>query len=105
MANFVRTPSINVGDSAVTIFTASSNTVVIGLSIANVYGRTLPVSVWHDDSGNVTYILKNLRIGPGKTEEYMKGNKIVLQTGDTLKAETVLPNGFDIYVSVLEGLA
>jgi len=104
MANFIRTPSINVGNSPVTIFTATSNTVVIGLSIANVYGRTLPVSVWHDDSGSIAYILKNYRVGPGDTEEYMRGNKIVLQTGDTLKAETALANGFDIYVSVLEGL-
>lgn len=105
MANFVRTPSRNVGTSPVTIFTATSNTVVIGLSVANIYGRTLPVKVWHDSSGVVTYILKDLRIGPGETEEYMKGNKIVLQTGDTLKAQTVLANGFDVYVSVLEGLA
>jgi hypothetical protein len=34
----------------------------------------------------------------------MKGNKIVLEAGDLLVASTALVNGFDILVSVLEGV-
>jgi DNA polymerase-3 subunit delta' len=64
----------------------------------------LPVSVWHTVSGTNTYLLKDYRVNPGETKEVTVGNKVVLQTGDVLKAITVFDNAFDIYVSVLEDL-
>jgi hypothetical protein len=104
MPSFRRIATRNVGDTDTTIFTATSKTIVIGLNIANIYGNTLPVSVWHTVSGTNTYLLKNYRVNPGETKEVTVGNKVVLQTGDVLKAITVFDNAFDIYVSVLEDL-
>jgi len=102
MASFKSTPTRNLGTSATTIHTAISGTVVIGLNAANIYTSELPIDVWHRRSATDTYILKQRRVGPGATEELMRGNKIVLQAGDTLVASTAVANGFDILVSVLE---
>ena len=104
MSTFKSTATRNLGISPTTIYTAISGTVVIGLNAANVYASELPIDVWHVRSGNNTFILKQFRVGPGETEELMRGNKIVLQTGDTLVASTAIANGFDILVSVLEGV-
>lgn len=104
MATFRSTATRNLGDSATTIHTAVSGSVVIGLNAANIYPSELPVSVWHRRGGNNTYIIKEFRVGPGETEELMRGNKIVLETGDSLQASTAVANGFDILVSVLEGV-
>jgi hypothetical protein len=93
MATFKSTATRNLGTSPTTIHTAPSGTVVIGLSAANIYGSELPIDVW-----------QQFRVGPGETEELMRGNKIVLQAGDLLMASTAVANGFDILVSVLESV-
>lgn len=104
MSTFRSTPTRNLGISPSTIYTATTGTVVIGLNAANIYPSELPIDVWHRRSSNSTYILKQFRVGPGQTEELMRGNKIVLENGDTLVASTAVANGFDILVSVLEGV-
>jgi hypothetical protein len=104
MATFKSTATRNLGTSPTTIHTAPSGTVVIGLSAANIYGSELPIDVWHRRSSNDTKILQQFRVGPGETEELMRGNKIVLQAGDLLMASTAVANGFDILVSVLESV-
>jgi len=104
MSTFKSNATRNLGTSPTTLYTAISGTVVIGLNAANVYTSELPIDVWHKRSSNNTYILKQFRVGPGATEELMKGNKIVLETGDELVASTAIANGFDILVSVLEGV-
>lgn len=104
MATFKSTATRDLGITTLTIHTAVSNSVVIGLNAANIYSSELPINIWHRRSGDDTYIIKEYRVGPGKTEELMRGNKIVLQTGDTLRASTAVADGFDILVSVLEGV-
>jgi hypothetical protein len=104
MATFKSTATRNLGTTATTIHTALTGSVVIGLNAANIYPTELPISVWHRRGGNNTYIIKEFRVGPGKTEELMRGNKIVLEAGDTLQASTALANGFDVLVSALEGV-
>jgi hypothetical protein len=104
MSTFKSNATRNLGATPTTLYTAISGTVVIGLNAANVYATELPIDVWHKRGSNNTYILKQFRVGPGQTEELMKGNKIVLETGDELVASTAISNGFDILVSVLEGV-
>lgn len=104
MAAFKSTATRDLGQSSTTIHTAGSGTVVIGLSASNIYGSELPIDVWHRRGSNNTMILQQYRVGPGQTEELMRGNKIVLEAGDQLMASTAVANGFDILVSVLEGV-
>jgi len=104
MASFKSTATRNLGSAATTIHMAVGGTVVIGLSAANIYASELPIDIWHRRSSNNTMILQQYRVGPGQTEELMRGNKIVLETGDLLQASTAVANGFDILVSVLESV-
>lgn len=104
MATFSSTATKNLGTSQAVIFTAVSSCVIIGLNAANVYGSELPIDVIHKRGSNTVYILKQFRVGPGETQELMRGNKIVLQSGDTLEASTAVNDGFDILVSALEGV-
>lgn len=104
MADFKSTATRNLGASPTTIHTATAGTVVIGLSAVNVYGSELPIDIFHKRGSNNTYLLQQFRVGPGKTEELMRGNKIVLESGDELVAETAVADGFDILVSVLESV-
>lgn len=105
MASFKSTATRNLGTTPVAIHTATSPSVVIGLNAANIFASELPIDILHRRSSNDTYILKQFRVGPGETEELMRGNKIVLETGDQLVASTAMANGFDILVSVLEGVS
>lgn len=104
MAAFKSSATRNLGQAVTVIHTAATGTVVIGLSASNIYGSELPIDVSHKRGNNVTKILQQFRVGPGHTEELMRGNKIVLEAGDQLVASTALANGFDILVSVLEGV-
>jgi hypothetical protein len=104
MADFKSTATRDLGTSETTIHAATAGTVVIGLSAANKYGSELPIDILHKRGPNTTYILQQFRVGPGETEELMRGNKIVLESGDELVAVTAVADGFDILVSVLESV-
>lgn len=104
MAAFKSTATRNLGTAPTTIHAATSGTVVIGLSAANIYGSELPIDVSHKRGSNQTRILQQFRIGPGETKELMQGNKVVLEAGDELVASTAVADGFDILVSILESV-
>jgi hypothetical protein len=104
MADFKSTATRQIGSTPVTIHSASADTVVVGVSASNIYGSELPINIMHKRSSINTYILRDFRVGPGETKELMQGNKIVLQSGDELLAQTSLADGFDTVVSVLEGV-
>lgn len=104
MADFKSTATRSIGNTSTVIHTAISDSVVVGLASVNVYGSELPIDIIHRRGSDSTYILRQFRVGPGKSEELMKGNKIVLQAGDELLAQTSVAAGFDTMVSVLEGV-
>jgi hypothetical protein len=104
MAAFKSTATRSLGQAETVIHAATTGTVVIGLSASNINATELPIDVWHRRDSNDTMILQQYRVGPGETEELMKGNKIVLEAGDELMASTALPDGFDLLVSVLESV-
>jgi hypothetical protein len=86
--------------------------IVIGLNIANVYGSTLPISVTHTNGDTATAVVNRLRVKNGENVEVMKGNKLVLQPGDSLSAivdEDYALEGegeaFHIVASILSGVS
>jgi hypothetical protein len=86
--------------------------IVIGLNIANVYRSTLPISVVHNSANGATDIVRRKRILNGQHEEIMKGNKLVLQPGDSLSAvvdeEYALEGdaeAFHVVASILSGVS
>ena len=82
---------------------AATTTTIIGITLANISGGSINVGVGitraTDDDVSV---LKNVPIPQGSSLEVMQGNKIVLETTDTLTATSDVNGSLDISVTILE---
>jgi hypothetical protein len=94
-----------IGTTTVTLLTATQKTIVIGLTISNIYGSTIPITIKLNKPGGIsTFIAKAQRIDSGAYMDLMRGNKLVVEAGDTLTAFAGDVNAFDITISALEGV-
>ena len=95
----------NIGVTTVGIYTvpASTMTTVIGLTLANVYGGNINVTVGisrtNTDSVNV---VKNVPIPQGSSLEVMSGNKIILEANDSVTVVSDVNTSLDASLSILE---
>ena len=103
MANFGNVKSASIGTSAVTLKTVTIPTLVTGCNILNKTGSSASVSLYVTNSSTDYYIFKNKQIDGNTNVEAITGNKIVLVSGDVLKAVGNVASGFDIIVSTLDG--
>jgi len=106
MANAFRLKTKNnIGVSTVGIYTvpSSTTTTIIGLTLANTSGGSINVGVGITRSGadNVN-IVKNVPIPQGSTLEVMQGNKIIMETTDTLTVVSDTNSSLDASASILE---
>lgn len=106
MANTFRLRTkANIGVTTVGIYTvpASTMTTVIGLTLANVYGGNINVTVGisrtNTDSVNV---VKNVPIPQGSSLEVMSGNKIIMEADDILTVVSDVNTSLDASLSILE---
>ena len=107
MANtFKLKTKANVGVTTVGIYTATAPvtaTVVIGVTLANVSGSSINVGIGITrDSADDVSILKNVPLPQGSTIEYMAGNKVVLETTDTVTAVSDAANSLDVALTIME---
>lgn len=109
MANaFVRKTSRNIGTALTSVNTytvgASTQAVVIGLSVANVAnGVSVEISATLNDGSTDTYLIKNAPILPGATLVVVGGDqKVVLVTGDSIKVSSNTASSVDAVLSILE---
>ena len=87
------TSDINIGASAVTVFTSNSDDAIVGIRLANVTTSQIKVDVFvetDDINGDLNvYLIKNAPIPTGSSLELIDGgSKIVLQNGDALKVQS-----------------
>ena len=107
MANtFKLKTKANVGVTTVGIYTATAPvtaTVMIGVTLANVSGSSINVGIGitRASADNVS-ILKNVPLPQGSTIEYMAGNKVVLETTDTVTAVSDAANSLDVALTIME---
>ena len=104
MSAFSNVSATGIGTTPSTIFTATEKTVVIGCNMSNVINQIVPVSLIFNDGSNDVYIKKNFRIENGFSDEIMKGNKIVLGVGDSIKASASIDSSVDVVLSLLTGV-
>ena len=82
---------------------AATTTSVIGITLANRSGSSINVGIGvtraSEDDVN---ILKTVPIPQGSSLEVMAGNKLVLETTDTLTAISDVASSLDVSVSILE---
>lgn len=106
MANTFRLKTKNnIGVSTVGIYTvpSSTTTTIIGLTLANVSGSGINVGVGITrTSADNVIILKNVPIPQGSTLEVMQGNKIIMETTDTLTVVSDTNSSLDASASILE---
>lgn len=104
MSAFSNVSAKGIGITPSTLFTATEKTVVIGCNMSNVINQIVPVSIILNDGSNDVYIKKNFRIENGFSDEIMKGNKIVLDVGDSIKASAAIDSSVDVVLSLLTGV-
>jgi len=116
MANTFRmTNEANVTSSLEAIYTvpSSTTTIVLGIMMSNTSSGTIKGSVQlvsttatsvnsgGTNANESTYLIKDAPINNSSSLEIMAGNKIVMQTGDILKAQADT-TGMDIVISYME---
>ena len=82
---------------------AATTATVIGLSLANTITQSVSADVTVYDGANDTYLVKNVLIPKGSTLVVVGGEqKVVLETGYTVKVRSTDANSIDAVLSVLE---
>jgi len=95
--------SVGVTTENVYVVPAATTTTVIGITLANVSGSSINVGVGVTRvSEDDVKILKTVPIPQGSSLEVMSGNKLVLETTDTLTAISDVASSLDVSVSLLE---
>lgn len=94
-----------VGTQEVLAHTATEKSIVIGCSITNLLSTTVPVTIKVRNGSTDTYWAKNKRIEAGAPDELMKGNKLVLQAGESLVVSALVDSSIDVVLSILQGVS
>ena len=107
--DFERTITKDISASLVDIrATSNSDDAIVGLRLANTSASTIVADVVITDNSNtvVGYIIKNAPIPQGSSLELIDGGaKIVLQSGDKLRAKSDATNSMDVVVSVVDEIS
>ena len=95
--------NVGVTTSDVYVVPSATTTVVIGVTLANISGQSINVGVGitRATSDDVN-ILKTIPLPHGSTIEFMQGNKVVLESTDTLTAVSDLNNSLDVALTIME---
>ena len=106
MANtFKLKTKANVGVTTSNVYAVptSTTTVVIGVTLANTSGQGINVGIGITRaSADDISVLKNVPIPQGSSLDFMQGNKVVLETTDTLTAESDVNNSLDVALTIME---
>ena len=106
MANtFKLKTKANVGTttSDVYVVPSATTTVVIGVTLANTSGSSINVGIGVTRaSTDDVKLMKNVPIPQGSSFEFMGGNKVVLETTDTLTAVSDVNNSLDVALTIME---
>ena len=95
--------SVGVTTENVYVVPAATTTTVIGITLANRSGSSINVGIGVTRSANDDVnLLNTVPIPQGSSLEVMGGNKLVLETTDTLTAISDVASSLDVSVSILE---
>ena len=106
MANTFKLKTIaNVGITTQNVYVVPSatTTVVIGNTLANTSGSgcLVGIGITRPSTDDVK-LLKNAPIPQGSSLEFMSGNKVVLETADTITVDSDTNNSIDASLTIME---
>ena len=82
---------------------SGTTTTVIGITLANISGSGVNVGVGVTRaSADDIKLLKNVPIAQGSSLEFMQGNKVVLESTDTLTVNSDTNSSIDVALTLLE---
>ena len=95
--------NVGVTTTAVYVVPSATTTVVIGVTLANTTGSSINVGIGiNRGSSDDVKLMKSVPIPQGSSFEYMGENKIVLETTDTLVAESDVNSSLDVALTIME---
>lgn len=95
--------SVGVTANQVGSFTASTSTVIIGLSVCNTTGGAITANVYLNTSAANTYLVANAPISSGASLAVVGGDqKVVLQNGDSIYVQSSAASSVDCIMSIME---
>ena len=95
--------NVGVSTSNVYVVPSATTTVVIGVTLANTSGSSINVGIGiNRGSSDDVKLMKSVPIPQGSSFEFMAGNKVVLETTDTLTAESDVSNSLDVALTIME---
>ena len=95
--------NVGVTTTAVYAVPSATTTVVIGVTLANTSGSSMNVGIGiNRGSQDDVKLMKSVPIPQGSSFEFMGGNKIVLETTDTLVAESDVNSSLDVALTIME---
>ena len=102
---------INIGASAVTVFTSNSDDAIISIRLANIHTAQITVDVFIETAAaggtdQNCYLIKGAPIPVGSSLELIdSGSKIVLQDGDALKVQSSTADSLNCWVSFVDTIS
>ena len=108
--DFKRFGDQDVGTAAVTIHTSNSNDAIISIRLANITTSTINADVFITSSvtggSQNHYIIKNAPIVAGGSLELIDGgSKLVMQSGDVVKAQSDTASSLSVWMSTVDAIS
>jgi hypothetical protein len=101
---------VAIGTSVRTILTSNSDDALIGIRLSNIVTSTIKADIYITSTASGgsadSYIVKNAPIASGGSLELIDGGaKIVLQSGDVLKAKSDTADSLNVWVSFIDTIS
>ena len=104
--NFRRNTQNNVGTSVENVYSADSYDTIVGIALTNVSGSSINVDCYINDGSNDIYLVKNAPIPVGSQLQLIDGGaKIILKSGDKLKAKSDTASSLKAIVSFIDAIS
>jgi hypothetical protein len=102
---FINTISTAVGTTEVIAFTATEKSMLVGGTVVNLLGSTVPFNLKLRRGATDVYLHKGKRIETGETFALDASRKTVLAVGDKLVVSADADSAMDIVFSILQGVS
>ena len=95
--------SVGITTTSLYVVPSSTTTVVIGITASNMSGNNITVGIGITRaSADDIHLMKNVPIPQGSSFEFMSGNKVVLETTDTITAKSDVASSLDVALTIME---